>query len=177
MEETPRPRPAAAVTRKPKPRLSVPLTDEGGIDLENMQPENREKLERALGSSRLPAPAAASSDKLDPDLVKVVFATLGNVLASAVARGGAPAAVAKAMALSDEELTSLAGPTARLLDKYLPGAMSRFGEEFAWSLAVASVVMPRYALLQELRAKPTEKAAPSQGIPMVAEPHESQAAA
>lgn len=155
----PGPRPPAPgpapVDKKTKPRLSIPVNDDGTFAWESMRDDTKESLRRALGSdvpASGPAPSTMSRASLQ-NLTNVSLATLSSI-SGLVATIGIPqeyqASLFKAASFTDDEIAMLREPTTDLLAKYA-GGMDEWAAEAAFALALVSIAMKKAQVISEGR--------------------------
>jgi hypothetical protein len=161
------------------PRLSVPLTaDKSRFAVENMtdpvrdrlrtvllDPELRVKL--ALPDDRPPAPAGgmhqdvpALPDTWDAGITGILWDAIGQLLVAWSVRQGFTPTEAALMEFTDADKAALAGPTAAVLDKYLPGGMARYGPEFALLATVFVIGQGKTNTMRRARAERERQAGP-----------------
>lgn len=161
----PRPRPVSRPADRDSranvlPRLSIPTTRDGSkIAYDVMQEKVKDKLRTvltdpglpvALGLTPLPIGAAAPAVESFPaDLVGMIYDVAGKLLAAAAVRAGYPEQLAYGtMVFLPDEKLKLIPPTSRLLDKYFPGGLGRWGDEVALAAALAVIVAGKVEILR-----------------------------
>lgn len=150
------------------PRLSVPLTaDKSRFAVENMtdpvkerlravltDPELRSKLQLPDERPAAPVPAAELlPDTWDAGFTGVLYDLLGKIFVALAARQGFTPAEAAVLEFTEADKAQLAGPTAAVLDKYLPGGLTRYGPEFVLGAALLVVMQGKFSTLERVTAE------------------------
>lgn len=142
-----------------RPRLSIPLTEDGSaVALDAMTEKVREKYLQVLASSPAAAPATAPAPVVDegftPELTEKLFdGVISPALVAWAQRAGYPAEIAAAaMPVSVEEKNALVPMSCRLLVKWLPGGLSRWGDEFAFALTAVMLFNAKVEFMRKMTA-------------------------
>lgn len=164
-ESTPAKPAAPAKAKSPglKPRLSIPLTDDGAFAVDAMQPHVRDRLSRAVADPNLrlklaldPAPAAAAAlpAAWDDEFAGSLYDLLGAALKWAAKRYGYTPGQAALLEFSADERKALGGPTAAVLDKYLPGGLDKYGPEFVLAATLLTILQAKARAMAAAAARP-----------------------
>lgn len=174
--DEPAPAPGAPVKSD---RWTLPIED-GAIDWARMRPERREQLRKMVNAGAPDAPRAAAPGTVTPTEVAEVFAPLVTLLyrglsVAVVARTAtllhcAPADAA-GMALTDDEIQTLQGPTIKVIEKYGGAALTKYGPEVTLVLGLAGIYGGKFAAVQmALHQKPSVTAAVHESGQIAQEP-------
>jgi len=151
-------------------RLTVPLRDDGTIDLDAMRARTRERLKTAVADGRLRdqlglggGPSAAD----DPQARAVFEAAVGQLyqaLSRAVQYGalrrGATVPQIRALGLLPDEIKGLSVVTVPVIEKRLPDGL-KWQEEIALALALSGVIMAKMAAYEAASVQAQPEAPPS----------------
>jgi len=144
----------------PAARLTVPLTADGGIDLDRMRDGTRKKLLRAVqGIQPQAAEDRAAAAQALSMVVPAVYAVLGGLEGFIAAKAaGLPAAeAAEIMRYTEAEVEVLRQPTAEVLAKHA-GAISGYQAEVTLALHLLAIHQHKINALME-RKREREKRA------------------
>jgi len=140
----------------PVERVTLPLTSSGRLDLDRVRASTREKLTRMLDDPDLsaklgiaPQREASAPAVFDASICGVLYDAIGRVLALVVIRSGFPPDQAGAMLFTADEKAALAGPTGKVLDKYLGSSTLKYQDEIALCLALGSVLTGKLGQLKK----------------------------
>ena len=163
MAKTPAaPKPAGDKTNL-SPRISLAIDDSGKFALDVMQPKVKDKLKKALADPDLfarlelekpagPVPSAAPAAAADPEdakltaaLVSVIYDALGRAAEAAALARGFTAEQARELLATEAEIQTLTAPTAKIIDKYLPGGFGKYSDELMLAFAIVNVARVKSA--------------------------------
>lgn len=160
-----------------KPRLSLPIDPEtGAIAVDALSEKVRRRLSVALaadpslrgrveGGADLPAPEAPAAAAPDAgggfplEIGGIVYEALGRVLQLVARRQGHSAQAVAVLTFTEDDKKLLAPPTCRLLDKYFPGGLSKYGDEAALALLLLATVQAKWSQLPAVPAAPAASGA------------------
>jgi hypothetical protein len=136
--------PAQSNGYKPGSKLQVSLKDDGSIDWEAMRDSTREKVKQAFRSTPglNDGPAAQPPIQMfNPAMVSGMYDMLGSIEATVAERfGKIPQPIAqRVFAYTPAEKEMLAGPTARVLNKYIPDWMIKYQDEIALASTLIAI--------------------------------------
>jgi|SRR5208283_1210294 len=120
-----------------KPKMQIPLKEDGSIDLDSMRPSSVDKLKTAVSST----PGIAGSgfnpevqgNMFPPQMVAMLYGMIG-VASSLVAQkwGKIDKGIAdRCFTYTPQEIEMLTGPTSRVLSKYATDWMIKYQDEIA----------------------------------------------
>lgn len=148
-----------------KPRLSVPITDDGQIAFDSLTPKVRERLRRVAADPELrvrldlaPADDAPSSAPAAPaapvgwdaGVIGRLYDLIGySMMKWANGRGFTPAQQ-EVLLFTPDEKAQLVPSTGAVLDKYLPGGLDRWGPEFVLGATLLTIGIAKIEALQQL---------------------------
>lgn len=154
-------------------RLSFPLDASGQPDWDKMHGKTREKL-KALG---IGGTAIADSPKpivevFDPAWCGAIFDTVGKVEAFAATKlyKFSPEVADKAFTYSQVEKDKLAGPTAKVINKYAPEWLEKFKDEIALAMLFVTITAVKFQMASLLMAQQKAMAGKSSAPGPVAVP-------
>lgn len=127
-------------------RLSVTLTEDGSIAWDRMRPATREQLKKAIGDVA-PAAAAESSGIDNESLAAILYGSASTLMMGLARRSGYTTEQASVLAFTPEETQALAGPTGKVLGKYLP--TGKYQDELLLGLMLTTVISGKLALLKK----------------------------
>lgn len=136
-------------------RLSFALTEDGKIDFSRMAPETREKVRKAVADPDLPAKlgmdpmTGPASSAFGETTFAAVYDMAGKVLAGLAVKRGADPKAAAVLMFSDEEKAALAGPTAKVVNKYVGPSLGKYEDEIALALVLTMVMSAKMDALKK----------------------------
>jgi len=162
--ETPvvEPAPEPVVETTSTERLTVPLRDDGTIDLDAMRARTREKLKTAVADSRLreqlglgggPARDDPQARAVFEAVVGQLYGSVSRIVQYGALRRGATVAQARALGLTEAEIAGLTPITIPVIEKWLPDGFT-WQEEIALALALSGVIMAKMAAYEQAGAQP-----------------------
>lgn len=145
-----------------KPRLSIPITDDGQVAFESLTPKVRERLKRLAADPELrprleletPAGAAAPAPEVvtewDAGVVGRLYDLIGYSLEKWAKGKGFTAQQAAVLPFTEAEKIQLVPSTGAVLDKYLPGGLDRWGPEFVLGASLLTIGIAKIEAIQAL---------------------------
>jgi hypothetical protein len=144
-------------------RLTVPLRDDGTIDLDAMRARTKEKLKTAVADGRLRerlglggGPSVADDPQaraVFEGAVGQLYAALSRAVQYGVLKRGASIAQVRAVGLTPDEIAGLAPVTVSVIEKWLPDGL-KWQEEITLALALSGVIMAKVAAYEQAGAQP-----------------------
>lgn len=147
------------------PRFSFPTTRDGKqIAFKKLQPRKKDELRQLLSDPALPAelgitlpalgsaaPAGQGLEAFPPELCGVLYDALSMVLAWYVQnhRGATPEQ-AEAIKFTTADKAKVNEPTAKVIDKYFPGGLNKYGEEAALLVALGTVAAGKLTTIRAI---------------------------
>jgi len=157
----------AADTRDAKPRLSMPLTDQGKIDWASMRPSTRDQWldllrnDPQLGAGTGAARSSGDGDIFSAPMAGMLFDMLGNAeVAITMNVYHCSREDAAIMLYSEQEKAYLTGPLLKVLNKYGASWLSKWGDEIMLAGLMVSVHLPKITKLQETIDTPKPRRVP-----------------
>lgn len=130
-------------SQKVQDRLVIPLRPDGKPDWDTMRESTKQRVRVALGEQAGPVAPSMELKPVIPVLWSSI-AMLGGFLLSAGLPDEGRVLVMRQMALSQQELEALEGPTVAILQKYMPN-LGGWEAEVTFLLAVGSIFGPKVA--------------------------------
>jgi len=156
VEETPAAETPAAVQGA---RMSVQLTDDGGIAWDRMRPATRDQLRKALSDPAAVAQlglttgstAAAADDVIDgASLATIIYGASSTIMVAIARRAGYTNEQAGVLAFTPQETEQLGPLTGKVLNKWLP--TGKYQDELILGLMLTTVISGKLALLRRTAA-------------------------
>ena len=149
--DPPEPEPTKA-DREIKPRFSIVVRADGRVDWASAHDGSREKLRAIVSDPDLPgqlgiAKPETGGDVLAPELVGVIYDALSVLLAGIAQRSGYSVDQAAGLKFTSDEKETLAGPTAKVVNKY----GSKFGpyqDELVLAFVLTTMLSGKLAILR-----------------------------
>jgi hypothetical protein len=144
-------------------RISIPLDSSGNILWDRMRQATKEQLKKTLQSSdaakMFDQPVAAPVEVFDPAWTGNLYDAVGKMEAFFAGKiYGIPADIAdRAFAYSQAEKDTLAGPTAKVINKYAATWMIQFKDEIALAFLFVTITAVKLQAAQMM----TKLAAPA----------------
>ena len=136
-------------------RISFPLDKDGKPDWDKMHGKTREKVKSLLGDSSAAKASGVPQPTIevfDPQWTGTLFDTIGKLEAFAAQKiYGFPAEIAdKAFTYSEMEKAKLAGPTARVINKYAPVWLEQYKDEIALAGLFVTITAVKFQMASML---------------------------
>jgi hypothetical protein len=139
-------------------RISFPLDADGKPDWDKMHGKTREKVKSLLGDSSaanasgVPQPTI---EVFDPAWTGALFDTLGKIEAFAATKiyNFSSEVADKAFTYSQAEKDKLAGPTAKVINKYAPVWLEQFKDEIALAMLFVTITAVKFQMASMLAAQ------------------------
>lgn len=167
---------APAGDKKPSgvlPRLNFALERTGDkIAYDALQPKTKERLRKVLTDPELAArlelsgpvvtpgaagaAAGAESTAWDGDTVALIYNLASYAMVGLAQRAGYGQEAAAGMAFTPDQRDQLLKPTQRLLDKYFPGGLGRYGDELALGVMLTQMIAGKVMTLRATKSTPAE---------------------
>jgi hypothetical protein len=143
-------------------RISIPLTADGQIDYSSMREKTRQKVKELIGE-REATQTKEIVEVFDPAWVGSLYDSLGKLEQFAVTKMYKihPEDAERAFTYSQAEKEKLAGPTAKVINKYAAVWMVQFKDEIALAFLLVTLTTVKFqmaSMLSQQRAA-MEKAA------------------
>jgi hypothetical protein len=143
-------------------RLTLPLREDGTIDLDAMRARTKEKLRTAVADDRLRdglGLGGGSAPTDDPraraifeQAVSVLYVSLSRAVQYGALRRGASVAQVRAIGLDADEIAGLSTVTLPVIEKWMPDSFT-WQEEIALVLALSGVAMAKMAAYEQAGAQ------------------------
>lgn len=145
-------------------RFNAPLKDDGSFDVARMHPKTRAALTAALQSPGLAhelglAPGAGDAKVRQSAMAAGLLAgNLCQVIGMAEAifldsRGVPRDIIAQVAPMTEEETAAVLDPLTAVLEKYLGGHISKWGDELALAVALTAITTAKFSKARELTAR------------------------
>lgn len=144
------------------PRLSIPLTaDKSRLAVENMTDPVKDRLRAVLADPELRARLALPADTpaavpvvqtWDGEFTGLLWEVVGRLGVMLAAQGFTPVE-SELLLFTEQEKEKLAGPTAAVLDKYLPGGLDRYGPEIVLAITVSAMLQGKVLALRRVASE------------------------
>ncbi len=135
-------------------RISIPLTKDGQIEWDSMREKTREKVKQLIGAPS-GAPSAAPVEVFDPAWTGAMYDTIGKIESFAAVKlyKFTPEIADLAFAYTPAEKEKLAGPTAKVINKYAPAWLEQFKEEIALAMLFVTFTAVKFQMASALMAQ------------------------
>jgi hypothetical protein len=160
--EAPQPRePRERTTREPIKRMSLNLNEDGSIAWDRLRESNREEVKKTVAGWMNDPKMLAALGVDRSQVVKVfdeswcdtIYDTIGNVeVMMAPKMFGVTLEQAQILRYSEAEKNQLREPTARVINKYLPGWLVKFEDEIKLAMLLISISFVKVQMLRAVAA-------------------------
>jgi hypothetical protein len=131
------------------------------IDWDSMRDATQARAKALLAANG--AAVAEAQAAILPEHTTWIFAALGSMESWLAQRKGVPKEVAdKAFTYSEAEVSALAGPTARVLTKYVPASAAKYKDEAELVMLLAVIHQSKIAMIQAEMKKRNEPEKPKE---------------
>lgn len=139
-------------------RLSFPLDADGKPDWDKMHAKTREKVKSLFGDSTVSKTSGVPQptvEVFDPAWTGTLFDTIGKIEAFAATKlyKFPPEVADKAFTYSEIEKAKLAGPTARVINKYAPLWLEQYKDEIALAGLFVTITAVKFQMASMLAAQ------------------------
>lgn len=149
--------PSAPEVEEKVNRISFPLDKDGKPDWDKMHGKTREKVKSLLGDSSavktsgVPQPVV---EVFDPAWTGTLYDVIGKItsFASVKIYGLSPEIAEQAFSYSVAEKDKLAGPTARVINKYAPVWLEQYKDEIALAGLFVTITAIKFQMAMGLMA-------------------------
>lgn len=146
-------------------RISIPLTKDGQIEWDSMRGTTREKLKGIIASPETAkvigsaAPVAAAIEVFDPMWCGSIFDAVGKIEVFTAVKlyKFSPEVAEAAFTYTQLEKEKLAGPTAKVINKYAPIWMEQFKDEIALAMLFVTITAMKFQMASMLQAQQNAK--------------------
>lgn len=132
--------------QKIKPKISIPINDDGSFDFTSMREATKERLRAAVASSPSLFPSGpAEVMAFPPAVIYAMYGGVGAIEAMLAQRfGKIPKQIAdQVFAYTPQELELLYPPTAKVLQKYAAEWMIKYQDEIALATLLTSMTVAK----------------------------------
>lgn len=130
-----------------KPKISLPINEDGSFDFSTMREATKERLRAAVASSPSLFPSSAPSEVMlfPPQVIAVMYGAIGATESMLAQRmGKIPKQIADSVfTYTPQELELLYPPTARVLQKYASEWMIKYQDEIALATLLVSMTVAK----------------------------------
>lgn len=162
LDEKPKERPApaanpsdSAVTEEKVNRLSFPIDENGNPQWDKMQAKTREKVKALMGERNAAPVAEKTIEVFDPAWTSSLYDIIGKVESFAAQKmyKFPPDIAEMAFTYSPAEKEKLAGPTAKVINKYAPEWLEKFKDEIALAGLFVTITAIKFQMASMLIAQ------------------------
>lgn len=154
-------------------RLSMPLNVDGQVEWDRMRSSTKEQLKAILANPEtakvlgVDSPAPAQVEVFDPEWTGALYDAIGKLEAFLAGKlyKISPDITERAFTYNDEEKKKLAGPTAKVINKYAVTWMVQFKDEIALAflfVTITAVKLQMATILQNMRGASAPSFTPPQ---------------
>lgn len=151
-------------------RASVQLSDSGTVAWDRVRAGTREQLrkmaldpqwnrELGIGDNGSVTGTAQTANVFDDTVCGYLFGAISSIKVALANRAGYSPAVSALSAYSQEEISALSKPGAKVLNKYLGGAFAKYPEEAELLGTLAMIELGKVMRMREADRLEREKAA------------------
>jgi hypothetical protein len=130
-----------------RPKIAVPIKEDGTFDLDAMREATKEKLRAAIaGTPGINPPQATTPGQMfPPQVVWAMYGALGAIESMVAQRmGKVPKEIAdRVFTYSPQELELLTPPTSRVLQKYAGEWLIKYQDEIALATLLTSITIAK----------------------------------
>jgi hypothetical protein len=150
--------PSAPEVEEKVNRISFPLDANGKPDWDKMHGKTREKVKSLLGDSSVSKTSGVSQPTIevfDPAWTGTLFDTIGKIEAFAAQKlyKFPPEIADRAFTYSEMEKAKLAGPTAKVINKYAPLWLEQYKDEIALAGLFVTITAMKFQMASMLAAQ------------------------
>ena len=136
-------------------RVSIPLTKDGQIEWDSMREKTRNKVKELMGDGATKVTAAPTVEVFDPAWTGTLYDTIGRIEGFAAIKmyGLDPQIAGQCFSFNQEEKDKLAGPTAKVINKYAPVWLEQFKDEIALAMLFVMMTAAKFQMASMLMAQ------------------------
>lgn len=132
--------------QKVKPKISIPINEDGSFDFTSMRDATKERLRAAVASSPSLFPSGPAEVMMfPPQVINVMYGAIGATESMLAQRmGKIPKPIAdQVFSYTPQELELLYPPTAKVLQKYASEWMIKYQDEIALATLLTSMTVAK----------------------------------